>query len=163
AWSIAAMKPRPWTTPSARSGRSRRQSPSRSPASSRSQLEKRWCVLVRAPASPAQRLEGVGAPSRPTVGEVNLVRTIPGGRFGRGAKPPPRISNRWNGTSMTLEGWVPQIGEYLTVAEVIEFAFDYRGNTTIVKTDGTEIVGYIFNRDARVSRPFIQFFDEKGE
>ena len=45
---------------------------------------------------------------------------------------------------MTLEGWVPQIGEYLTLAEVIDFAFDYRGNTTLVKTDGTEVVGYVF-------------------
>ena len=64
---------------------------------------------------------------------------------------------------MTLEGWVPQIGEYLTLAEVIDFAFDYRGNTTIVKTDGTEVVGYLFNRNTLVPQPFIQFFDEKGD
>jgi len=64
---------------------------------------------------------------------------------------------------MTLEGWVPQIGESLTLAEVIDFAFDYRGNTTIVKTDGTEVVGYLFNRNTLVPQPFIQFFDEKGD
>ncbi len=64
---------------------------------------------------------------------------------------------------MTLEGWTPQIGEYLTLAEVIDFAFDYRGNTTIVKTDGTEVVGYVFNRNRLVPEPFIQFFDEKGD
>jgi hypothetical protein len=64
---------------------------------------------------------------------------------------------------MTLEGWVPEIGAYLTLAEVIEFAFDYRGNVTIAKHDGTEVVGYVFNRDARVREPFIQFFDETGE
>ena len=63
---------------------------------------------------------------------------------------------------MTLEGWVPQIGEFLTLPEVIDFAFDYRGNTTIVKTDGTEVVGYLFNRDSRGAEPFIQFFDEAG-
>ena len=61
---------------------------------------------------------------------------------------------------MTLEGWVPQIGDYLTLAEVIDFAFDYRGNTTLVKTDGTEVVGYVFNRNNLVPQPFIQFFDE---
>ena len=44
---------------------------------------------------------------------------------------------------MTLEGWVPEIGPYLALDEVIEFAFDYRGNTTIIKTDGTEAVGYV--------------------
>ena len=64
---------------------------------------------------------------------------------------------------MSLEGWVPQIGEYLTLAEVIDFAFDYRGNTTIVKTDGTEVVGFLFNRDRDSSEPFVQFFDEKGD
>ena len=63
---------------------------------------------------------------------------------------------------MTLEGWVPEIGPYLSLAEVIEFAFDYRGNTTVVKTDGTEIVGYIFNRDRSVPRPFVQLLDEEA-
>ncbi len=66
-------------------------------------------------------------------------------------------------SAMTLEGWVPQIGEYLTLGDVIDFAFDYRGNTTIVKTDGTEVVGYVFNRDSLAPEPFIQFFDEKGD
>jgi hypothetical protein len=64
---------------------------------------------------------------------------------------------------MTLEGWVPDIGEYLTLAEVVEFAFDYRGNTTIVTTRGAEIVGYIFNRNRSVREPFLQYFDESGD
>jgi len=63
---------------------------------------------------------------------------------------------------MSLEGWVPEIGPYLTLHEVVEFAFDYRGNTTIVKTDGTEVVGYVFNRNRSVAAPFIQYFDEQG-
>ena len=57
---------------------------------------------------------------------------------------------------MTLEGWVPEVGPYLTVAEVVEFAFDYRGNTTIVKTDGAEVVGYIFNRNTYGPEPFLE-------
>ena len=64
---------------------------------------------------------------------------------------------------MTLEGWVPEVGQYLTLAEVVEFAFDYRGNTTIVRTDGTEVVGYIFNRNIYVPEPFLEYFDESGE
>jgi len=64
---------------------------------------------------------------------------------------------------MTLEGWVPEVGQYLTLAEVVEFAFDYRGNTTIVKTDGTEVVGYIFNRSTVGPEPFLEYFDESGE
>ena len=63
---------------------------------------------------------------------------------------------------MSLEGWVPQINDYTSLREVVDFAFDYRGNTTVVKKDGSEVVGYIFNRDADVPEPFIQLFDEQG-
>ena len=63
---------------------------------------------------------------------------------------------------MSLEGWVPQINDYTSLHEVVDFAFDYRGNTTVVKTDGSEVVGYIFNRNADVPEPFIQLFDEQG-
>ena len=63
---------------------------------------------------------------------------------------------------MTLQGWVPEIGEFLTLAEVIDLAFDYRGNTTVVKVDGTEIEGYVFNRDREAPEPFIQIFDAAG-
>ena len=64
---------------------------------------------------------------------------------------------------MTLEGWVPQINDYTSLREVVDFAFDYRGNTTVVKTDGKEVVGYIFNRDADAPNAFIQLFDEQGD
>jgi hypothetical protein len=64
---------------------------------------------------------------------------------------------------MSLQGWMPEIGPSLTLAEVVEQAFDYRGNTTIVKRDGSEVVGYIFNRNAAVPEPFLQYFDEAGE
>jgi hypothetical protein len=64
---------------------------------------------------------------------------------------------------VSLEGWVPDVGQYLTLEEVVEFAFDYRGNTTIVKRDGTEIVGYICNRNTYAPEPFIEYFDESGE
>ena len=64
---------------------------------------------------------------------------------------------------MSLEGWVPQINDYTSLHEVVDFAFDYRGNTTVVKTDGSEVVGYIFNRNADVAEPFIQVFDAGGE
>ena len=55
------------------------------------------------------------------------------------------------------------LGPDLTLAEVIELAFDYRGDITVVKVDGTRVVGYVFNRDAAVSPPFIQMFDEAGD
>ena len=63
---------------------------------------------------------------------------------------------------MTLEGWAPTLGEDLTLAQVIDLAFDYRGNVTVVKRDGTEMVGYVFNRNHDVPEPFIQIFDQAG-
>ncbi len=42
--------------------------------------------------------------------------------------------------------------------EVIEAAFDYRGDVTIELKDGTRIEGYIFNRQVRGSQATLQFF-----
>jgi hypothetical protein len=64
---------------------------------------------------------------------------------------------------MSLQGWVPDIGPYLTVAEVIEHAFDYRGNVTVMRRDGGELVGYLSNRDAAAAEPFVEVIDEEGE
>ena len=61
-----------------------------------------------------------------------------------------------------LEGWLPEIGSGLSLERVVDLAFDYRGNTTVVKTDGTEIAGYVFNRDADSPEPFLQLFDLGG-
>ena len=62
----------------------------------------------------------------------------------------------------SLEGWSPEVGDAASLAEVIERAFDYRGDVTIVRRDGSEIVGYLFNRDAAVARPFVQVFEQQG-
>jgi hypothetical protein len=62
----------------------------------------------------------------------------------------------------SVEGWSPEVGDGVTLAEVIERAFDYRGDVTIVRRDGSEIVGYLFNRDAEVPRPFVQVYEQQG-
>jgi nucleoside phosphorylase len=62
----------------------------------------------------------------------------------------------------SLEGWVPELGHGVSLARIIDLAFDYRGNTTVVKRDGSEVVGYLFNRNADVATPFIQMFDAGG-
>ena len=43
----------------------------------------------------------------------------------------------------SLAGWSPEVRDAATLAEVIERAFDYRGDVTIVRRDGTEVVGYL--------------------
>jgi hypothetical protein len=62
----------------------------------------------------------------------------------------------------TLEGWTPQIGPGLSLEEIVDKAFDYRGNVTVVRTDGSETEGYLFNRNADAAVPFVQMFDVSG-
>jgi hypothetical protein len=62
----------------------------------------------------------------------------------------------------TLEGWDPGLVEGTALAEVVERAFDYRGDVTIVRRDGAELVGYLFNRDSESATPFVQIFAAAG-
>jgi hypothetical protein len=63
----------------------------------------------------------------------------------------------------SLQAWEPEVGPELPLARVIDLAFDYRGNTTVVKTDGTALSGYVFNRIPDAPEPFIQMFDANGD
>jgi hypothetical protein len=45
-----------------------------------------------------------------------------------------------------LEGWVPELATESEVREALEKAFDYRGNVTITRKDGSKIEGYLFDR-----------------
>ncbi len=62
----------------------------------------------------------------------------------------------------TLEGWEPVVGEGASLDDVIDRAFDYRGDVTVIFHDGGQIVGYLFNRDTEAPEPFIQMFDRAG-
>ena len=61
-----------------------------------------------------------------------------------------------------LESWDPGPVEGEGLAEVVERAFDYRGDVTLVRRDGAELVGYLFNRNADGPRPFVQVFAAAG-
>jgi hypothetical protein len=45
-----------------------------------------------------------------------------------------------------LEGWVPALASEEETRKVLEKAFDYRGDVTITRKDGTTIEGYLFDR-----------------
>jgi hypothetical protein len=45
-----------------------------------------------------------------------------------------------------LEGWVPALASDEDVRVALEKAFDYRGDVTITRKDGTKVEGYIFDR-----------------
>jgi len=58
----------------------------------------------------------------------------------------------------SLEGWAPEIADAATLAEVVEHAFDYRGDVTLDLDDGRLVDGYLFNRNRDVAEPFVQMF-----
>ncbi len=45
-----------------------------------------------------------------------------------------------------LEGWIPALANEEELRVALEKAFDYRGDVTITRKDGTKIEGYLFDR-----------------
>lgn len=45
-----------------------------------------------------------------------------------------------------LEGWIPTLASEEETRAALEKAFDYRGDVTIVRKDGSKIEGYLFDR-----------------
>jgi len=45
-----------------------------------------------------------------------------------------------------IEGWVPQLASEAELRDALEKAFDYRGDVTITRKDGSSVEGYIFDR-----------------
>ena len=45
-----------------------------------------------------------------------------------------------------IEGWVPDVADPEILRVALEKAFDYRGDVTITRRDGSRIEGYIFDR-----------------
>jgi len=45
-----------------------------------------------------------------------------------------------------LEGWVRELAGEEEVRQALEKAFDYRGDVTITRKDGSRVEGYIFDR-----------------
>jgi hypothetical protein len=47
-----------------------------------------------------------------------------------------------------LEGWIPALASEAEIREALEKAFDYRGDITVTRKDGSQITGYLFDRRA---------------
>jgi hypothetical protein len=45
-----------------------------------------------------------------------------------------------------LEGWIPSVANEEDLRQALEKAFDYRGDITITRKDGSKIEGYLFDR-----------------
>jgi hypothetical protein len=50
-----------------------------------------------------------------------------------------------------LEGWVPSLASDAEVRDALEKAFDYRGDITITRKDGSKVEGYVFDRRSGTS------------
>ncbi len=65
---------------------------------------------------------------------------------------PQRTHNEMNeevvpgGEREHVEGWIPELASEEDIREALEKAFDYRGDVTITRKDGSQIEGYIFDR-----------------
>lgn len=47
-----------------------------------------------------------------------------------------------------LEGWTPELASDADIREALEKAFDYRGDVTVTRKDGSIVEGYLFDRRA---------------
>jgi hypothetical protein len=45
-----------------------------------------------------------------------------------------------------LEGWIPPLASEEELRQALEKAFDYRGDITITRKDGSKVEGYLFDR-----------------
>jgi hypothetical protein len=59
----------------------------------------------------------------------------------------------------SLEGWAPEPADANELADVVDRAFDYRGDVTVVLRDGSERTGYVFNRERDATPPLLQIFE----
>ena len=50
-----------------------------------------------------------------------------------------------------LEGWIPALASDAEIREALEKAFDYRGDITITRKDGSQVTGYLFDRRSGAS------------
>ena len=48
--------------------------------------------------------------------------------------------------NLQLEGWVPELAGEDDLRQALEKAFDYRGDITITRKDGSVVEGYVFDR-----------------
>ena len=65
---------------------------------------------------------------------------------------PQRTHNEMNDesdrTREQVEGWIPDLASEEDVRAALEKAFDYRGDVTITRKNGSKVEGYIFDRRA---------------
>lgn len=64
-----------------------------------------------------------------------------------------------------LEGRVFQPKNFSELVDAIDVAFDYRGDVTLGLKNGTQVEGFIFNRESDIAVPILKLFpkNQPGE
>src|ERR1700732_4610790 len=63
-----------------------------------------------------------------------------------------------------LEGWIPPLASEMEIRHALEKAFDFRGDITITRKDGTKIEGYLFDRRSglTLADSFVRIFEKSS-
>jgi hypothetical protein len=63
-----------------------------------------------------------------------------------------------------LQGWVPDIAKEDELREALEKAFDYRGDVTLTRKDGTVVEGYLYDRRSApdLQRSLVRLLPQDG-
>ncbi len=64
----------------------------------------------------------------------------------------------------SVEGWIPELASEHELREALEKAFDYRGDVTLTKKDGSKLEGYIFDRvsGSTLNSSFVRILPKDG-
>ncbi len=59
-----------------------------------------------------------------------------------------------------LQGWLPELASEEEIRSALEKAFDYRGDITITRKDGSKVEGYVFDRrtGATLAASFVRLY-----
>lgn len=65
-----------------------------------------------------------------------------------------------------LEGWVPTLASDDEIRTAFEKAFDYRGDVTLTRKDGSKVEGYVFDRrsdGATLAACYVRLFPKNAD
>jgi hypothetical protein len=63
-----------------------------------------------------------------------------------------------------LEGWIPPLATEMEIRHALEKAFDFRGDISITRKDGTKVEGYLFDRRSglTLADSFVRVFEKSS-
>jgi hypothetical protein len=88
----------------------------------------------------------------PVVRDFDFEKNMTGKEAGHTDQHPPHIQNPDalevvpGVAHENLEGWIPDVANEEDLRQALEKAFDYRGDITITRKDGSKVEGYLFDR-----------------